>query len=161
MGWHKNCARGDWGPWPRSVSVLYSHRKNTLAAVCTFDGSTDPLISFKAREMYPNCSFPELAPNYGTMLPVPECSQLTPPQGWILGGGYILYKIWNIFFARFAREVIFFTKPQNFLPRFAREVIFFTKSSIFSRASRGEVIFFTKSAAKIDRFWTFFGPFPP
>ena len=56
------------------------------------------------------------------------------------------------FFARFAREVIFFTKPQNFLPRFAREVIFFTKSAIFSRASRGEVIFFTKSFKKIPRF---------
>ena len=87
---------------------------------------------------------------------------ITPPPSRMDPGGR-LYSLQNLKkkFARFAREVIFFTKPQNFLPRFAREVIFFTKSSIFSRASRGDVIFFTKTAAKIDRFLNVFGPFPP
>ena len=82
---------------------------------------------------------------------------INPPPSRMDPGGR-LYSLQNLkyFFARFAREVIFFTKPQKFLPRFAREVIFFTKSSIFSRVSRGDVIFFTKSAAKINRFLNVF-----
>ena len=89
-------------------------------------------------------------------------ARLNPPTSRMDPGGR-LYSLQNLkyFFPRFAREVIFFTKPQNFLPRFAREVIFFTKSSIFFALRAGRLYFLQNQPPKSIVFWTFFGPFPP
>ena len=55
--------------------------------------------------------------------------------------------------ARFAREVLFLTKSQNFA-RFAREVLFLTKSHFFSRASRARFYYFQNPPEKVTHMVT-------
>ena len=77
------------------------------------------------------------------------------------GGGYILYKIWNIF-SRDSRGRLYFLQNLKIFFRASRGRLYFLQNpNFFLALPAGMLYFLQNQPPKSIVFWTFFGPFPP
>jgi len=83
-----------------------------------------------------------------------------PPSRMDPGGGYILYKIWNIFSRDSRRRLFFLQNLKIFLPLRAGGYIFY--KILFFLALRAGILYFLQNQPpKPIVFWTFLDRFRP